>query len=133
MVSGVSSLCQVVSGMWCLCREKYFQIILILASVLFVLYREALVVRRLPRMQEVVSSNPTESKICFSHFTLFRVECKELFCKTIKIFTVLTRENEISKKPLIDSIGSLKPSSITLIPRNFWSYPNGWQPCGSSS
>ena len=35
--------------------EKYFQGVLILASVLFVLYREALVVerlRRLPRMQE---------------------------------------------------------------------------------
>ena len=66
--------------------EKYFQGVLILASVLFVLYREALVVerlRRLPRMQEVVSSNPTEGNICFSQFTLFyRVECKKLFCKT---------------------------------------------------
>ena len=40
--------------------EKYFEGVLILASVLFVLYREALVVerlRRLPRMQEVVGSN----------------------------------------------------------------------------
>ena len=66
--------------------EKYFQGVLILASVLFVLYREALVVerlRRLPRMQEVVGSNPTEGKICFSQFILFyRVECKKLFCKT---------------------------------------------------
>ena len=43
MVSGVSSLCQVVSG-GCLCGEKYFQGVLILASVLFVIYREALVV-----------------------------------------------------------------------------------------
>ena len=66
--------------------EKYFQGVLILASVLFVLYREALVVerlRRLPRMQEVVGSNPNEGKICFSQFTLFyRVECEKLFCKT---------------------------------------------------
>ena len=39
--------------------------------------------RRLPRMQEVVGSNPTESKICFSQFILFyRVECEKLFCKT---------------------------------------------------
>ena len=38
--------------------------------------------KRLPRMQEVVGSNPTEGKICFSLFTLFRVECEELFCKT---------------------------------------------------
>ena len=38
---------------------------------------------RLPRMQEVVGSNPTEGKICFSHFTPFyEVECEELFCKT---------------------------------------------------
>ena len=34
-------------------------------------------------MQEVVGSNPTESKIRFSQFTLFyRVECEKLFCKT---------------------------------------------------
>ena len=66
--------------------EKYFQGVLILASVLFVLYREALVVerlRRLPRMQKVVGSNFTEGKICFSQFTLFyRVKCEKLFCKT---------------------------------------------------
>ena len=66
--------------------EKYLQGVLILVSVLIVLYREALVVerlRRLPRMQEVVGSNPTEDKICFSQFTLFyRVECEKLFCKT---------------------------------------------------
>ena len=66
--------------------EKYFQGVLILASVLFVLYREALVVerlRRLQRMQEVVGSNPTEGKIRFLQFTLFnRVECEKLFCKT---------------------------------------------------
>ena len=38
---------------------------------------------RLPRMQEVVGSNPTEGKIRFSQFTLFyRVECERLFCKT---------------------------------------------------
>ena len=62
--------------------EKYFQGVLILASVLFVVYREALVVERLirlPRMQEVVGSNPTEGKICFSQFTLFyRVECGKI-------------------------------------------------------
>ena len=55
-------------------RVKYFQGILILASVLFDLYREALVVmlagRRLPRMQEVVGSNPTEGKICFSFYSI---------------------------------------------------------------
>ena len=54
--------------------EKYFQGVLILASVLFVLCREALVVerlRRLPRMQEVVGSNPTESKICFNNLLNF--------------------------------------------------------------
>ena len=39
--------------------------------------------RRLPRIQEVVGSNPTEGKICFSQFTLFyRMECEKLFCKT---------------------------------------------------
>ena len=38
--------------------------------------------RRLPRMQEVVGSNSTESKICFSHFTLFNVKCEEVFWKT---------------------------------------------------
>ena len=75
---------------------KYFQGVLILASVLFVLYREALVVeqlRRLPRMQEVVGSNPTEGKIRFSQFTLFnRVECEKLFCKTnlkLKVFKLI--------------------------------------------
>ena len=57
-------------------HEKYFQGVLILASVLFVLYREALVVerlRRLPRMQEGVwvstgsnitrTANPISNKI----------------------------------------------------------------------
>ena len=39
-------------------------------------------VRRLPWMQEVVGSNPTEVKICFSQFTPFyEVECEKLFCK----------------------------------------------------
>ena len=76
--------------------EKYFQGVLILASVLFVLCREALVVerlRRLPRMQEVMSSNPTERKIRLSQFTLFnRVECEKLFCKTdlkLKVFKLI--------------------------------------------
>ena len=71
-------------------------LVLIVASLLFVLYREALVVerlRRLPRMQEVVGSNPTEGKIWFSQFTLFyRVECEKLFCKTnlkLKVFKLI--------------------------------------------
>ena len=38
---------------------------------------QILAVRRLPRMQEVVGSNPTEGKIRFSH------ECESLFLKTI--------------------------------------------------
>ena len=33
-------------------------------------------------MEKCVGSNPTEGKICFSHFTLFRMECEELFFKT---------------------------------------------------
>ena len=69
---------------WCAFVEKYFQGVLILDSVLFVLYREALVVerlRRLPLMQEIVGSNPTDGKIRVSQFTLFtRVECEKLFC-----------------------------------------------------
>ena len=43
-------------------------------------------------MQEVVGSNPTEGKICFSHFTLFSVECEKLFCKTnIKLLKLSVR------------------------------------------
>ena len=73
--------------------EKYFQGVLILASVLFVLYREALVVerlRRLPRMQEVVGSNLTEGKICF-HNLLYFIEWsgKKLFCKTTKSIKII--------------------------------------------
>ena len=50
--------------------------------------------RRLPRrswlLAEGRGSNPTGCKICFSHFTLFRVECEEMFCKTnIKLQKVL--------------------------------------------
>ena len=45
-----------------------------------------LAVRRLPQMQEVVGSNPTEGKICFSQFTLiYRVELKIKF----KIVSIL--------------------------------------------
>ena len=45
--------------------------------------------KTLPRMQEVVGSNPIAGKICFSHFTLFRAKCEELFCKTnIKIIKI---------------------------------------------
>ena len=84
--------------------EKYFQGVLILASVLFVLYREALVVerlRRLPRMQEVVGSNPTEGKIRFSQFTQFnRVECEKLFCKTnLKLKVLKLIKTKFNAKP----------------------------------
>ena len=79
--------------------EKDFQGVLILASVLFVLYREALVeerLRRYPRKQKVVGSNPTEGKIRFSQFTLFYiVECKNLFCKTnlkLKVFKLMKQK-----------------------------------------
>ena len=89
--------------------EEYFQGVLILASVLFVLYREALVVerlRRLPRMQEVVGSNPTEGKIRFAQFTLFkRVECEKLFCKTnlklINVFKLIKTKNIIVKLSIL--------------------------------
>ena len=80
--------------------DSNFQGVLILASVLFVLYREALVVerlRRLPQMQEVVGSNPTEGKIRFSQFTLLnRVECEKLFCKTnlkLKVLKLIKTKN----------------------------------------
>ena len=83
--------------------EKYFQGVLILASVLFVLFREALVVerlRRLPRMKEVVGSNSTDGKIRFSQFTLFyRVECEKLFCKTnLKLESI--KINKTKSNPL---------------------------------
>ena len=38
--------------------------------------------RRLP--QEVVGSNPTDAKICFSHFTLLEWNVKNCFVKLIK-------------------------------------------------
>ena len=42
-------------------------------------------------MQEVVGSNPTAGKICFSHFTLKRVECEELLKKpNIKLLKLIT-------------------------------------------
>ena len=41
-----------------------------------------LAVRRLPRTQEVVFSNHSEDKICFSQFTPFyEVDCENLFYK----------------------------------------------------
>ena len=43
-----------------------------------------LAVWRLPRMQEVVGLNPTEGKICFSHFTLLEWNVKNCFVKLIK-------------------------------------------------
>ena len=85
-ISGFWSLFPMPDGMAGAFLEKYFQGVLILALMLFVFYREALMaerLRRLPRMQEVVGSNSTEGKICFSQFTLFySVECEKLFCKT---------------------------------------------------
>ena len=36
-----------------------------------------------------MGSNLTKGKICYSHFTLFRVEGEELFCKTdIKLLKI---------------------------------------------
>ena len=72
--------------------------------MLFVPYREALVVerlKRLPRMQEVVGSNPTEGKIRFSQFTLFyRVECEKLFCKTnLKLKSIKINKTKFNSKP----------------------------------
>ena len=67
--------------------EKYFQGFLILASVLFVLYHEALVVerlRRLPRMQEVLVRIPPRAKFGF-HNLLYLIEwnVKNRFVKLI--------------------------------------------------
>ena len=52
-------------------------------------------------MQEVVGSNPTEGKICFSQFTPFyEVECEKLFCKTnLKLKIIKLIKNKIVKKP----------------------------------
>ena len=57
--------------------------------------------RSLPRMQEVVGSNPTEGKICFSQFTLFyRVECEKLFCKTnLKLKVLKLIKTKFNAKP----------------------------------
>ena len=84
--------------------EKYFQGVLILASVLFVLFRDALVVerlRRLPRMQE--GGRGFEShrgQIRFSQFTLFyRVECEKLFCKTnLKLKSIKINKTKFNAK-----------------------------------
>ena len=52
-------------------------------------------------MQEVVGSNPTEGKICFSQFTLFyRVECEKLFRKTnIKLKSIKLIKTKFVSKP----------------------------------
>ena len=42
-----------------------------------------LVIRRLPRMQEIVGSNPTEAQICFSHYSLLKWNVKKCFEKLI--------------------------------------------------
>ena len=79
---------------WGKILSKYF----ILASVLFVLYRDGLAVRRSPRMQEVVGSNPTETegKICFSHFTLLEWNVKNCFVTFVKLITMSVRwENKL--------------------------------------
>ena len=82
MISWVSSLCQIISG-GCLCRDKYFKAITIFVSVLFNLYRDALVVYR-----ENACANAGDlgfefhrEQICVS-ILLYWVECKELFWKT---------------------------------------------------
>ena len=61
--------------------------------VLFVLYPglacpRNLAVRRLPQMQEVVGSNSTEGKICFSHFTILEWTVKNCFVKLIKTLKI---------------------------------------------
>ena len=43
-------------------------------------------------MQEVVGSNPTEDKICFSHFTLLEWNVKKCFVKLIKTFKINSNE-----------------------------------------
>ena len=60
-----------------------------------------LAVRRLPRMQEVVGSNPVEVKNCFAQFTLFYgVECEKLFCKTnIKLKVLKLNKTKFISKP----------------------------------
>ena len=46
-------------------------------------FNEFQAVRRLPRLQEVVGSNPTEgTKIWFLNIYSIRVKCEELFGKT---------------------------------------------------
>ena len=61
------------------------------------LFTRGLAVRRLPRMQEVVGSNPTEGKICFSHFTLLECNVKKCFVKQIKTL-------KINRKKIISSV-----------------------------
>ena len=82
--------------------------------------------RRLPRMQEVVGSNPTERKICFSQFTLFyRVECEKLFCKTnIKLKELKLNKTKHSIKAYLCSactvcihMHSHSTSNLILAPR----------------
>ena len=68
---------------WCLCKEKYFQASSILASVLFLF-----TVRPLWSSGKMLAANSgrgfdfTEGKFVFHILLNFRVECKELFCKT---------------------------------------------------
>ena len=63
------SLFHMPDGFWL--AEKYFQCIQYYLGVVRSLPRSpcGLAGKRFPQMQEVVSSNPTEDKICFSHFT----------------------------------------------------------------
>ena len=72
MTSVVSSLSQMtLAGAFAV--EKYFQMYFNISLGVvrsLPLSPCGLAVRRLPRMQEVVGSNPTEDKIWFSHFTL---------------------------------------------------------------
>ena len=51
-------------------------------------------------MQEVVGSNPTEGKICFSHFTLLEWNVKNCFVKLIKTLKVVFKPVHINKKKL---------------------------------
>ena len=44
---------------------------------------------RLLQMQEVVGSNPTEAKICVSHFTLLEWNVKNCFAILILIYLLI--------------------------------------------
>ena len=80
-------------GFWgCLCGEKYFQYILILASVLFALYHEALVVYREDDCRECKMSWVRiyrGQKFSFNSLLYLEWNVKNCFVKHIKLQKVL--------------------------------------------